>query len=279
MKDGEKTLFVEKEDTGETFMLDLSPAQEMSIAQELAIIVGGLGELTEEQEVDFGTKVATALLHQVVFEMLGRGQGVLLSVDDTTKMGDVEVTGLNSSLINILGAFRAWDLWRFLGPFMLEGFALVLPIQILLSITPADLEVLGIRSMGHRKAWNAMLNHEGQQAVLRDGRVKSSSAGQAYLQLYDRFLTQKSGSSPSSSARAQPTPVHTEPQAEGRSRNRTRRKKTAAARQRAEAEALRVIEEFTHDQCSGVEERGDGCSEIVLDATGEPEEEPTMLLS
>ena len=137
-----------------------------------------------------------------------------------------------------------------------------------------------------------MLNHEGQQAVLRDARVRSSSAGQAYLHVYDRFLTQESASSPSSSAsssapavavdghaRAQPTPVHTEPQAKGRSRNRTRRKKAAAARQRAGPEALRMIEEFTEDQGSGLEEPEDGCSEILLDPTGEPEEEPTALLS
>ena len=265
-----KTIYIEREDTGELLKLNLAAEDERAIAQELAETMAGLGALSDSQAIDFGAKVATALLEHVVQEMILRGLGKPVEHMRCTESQDV--TGLNPCLVNLLEALRMWDLTCFLGAFLREGFSLLLPMPVILSITASDLAALGICSMGHRKSWAALVAREGQQAVMRDARVRSSTAGQSYLRMYDGYLVQSSfGVSSSSSSH-----LAAAAEAKGRSRNRTRKKKAAAAAKRADAAHALELATPVPTAYPKAEEQDpeDDCPGLLADSPAEPEAEP-----
>lgn len=264
------TIYVQREDTDEIFAIAVSPSEEKAMTAELEDVIVGLGPLSDADEVLFSTHVATAIFHGLVERRLSRGQAVLTSA--TALDAALEVTGLNPSEVNVLERFRSWGLGKLLGPFLREGFALLVHPHVLLALETDDLKQLGLATMADRKTWKAMLGHIGQQCVLADARVKDTVAGKGYLELYDSYLSQLLPQSTSSSSSMAPSSSASsvDPQAKSRNRNRTRKKKALAARLRAVAEQ----KTFGSDQVSGLEEPESDKGITDLQAGAEPEAEP-----
>ena len=232
-------IYVQMEDTDEIFMLSVSSSDEKELAVELEDVFTSLGPLSDDVVEAYSMHLASALMHRLVKRRLSCGQAVLMS--SAALDAALEVTGFNPSEVNLLEALLMWDLGNVIGSFLREGFTLLVHPHVLARLEAGDLERLGLVTMADRMRWGAMLGDISKECVLADARMRDTTAGKAYLELYNSFLLQQlprsafcasASSTLAASSGSSALATVEDSHFKGRSRKRTRKKKKDAARLR-----------------------------------------------